>query len=99
MLCTFKIYDPFYENETTQVRGRGKFKGDIDIFTVKLRDKYRDELGLSSNILIGSLIFTRDLDNDAPVVLEAVVDVRRGVRDVSHRDGVHPTLIAALDRS
>ncbi len=29
----------------------GKFKGDIDIFTVKLRDKYRDELGLSSNIL------------------------------------------------
>ena len=47
----FKIYDPFYENETTQVRGRGKFKGDIDIFTVKLRDKYRDELGLSSNIL------------------------------------------------
>ena len=29
----------------------GKFKGDIDIFTVKLKDKYRDELGLSSNIL------------------------------------------------
>ena len=47
----FKIYDPFYENETTQVRGRGKFKGDIDIFTVKLEDKYRDEWGLSSNIL------------------------------------------------
>lgn len=47
----FKIYDPFYEDETTQVRGRGKFKGDIDIFTVKLEDKYRDEWGLSSNIL------------------------------------------------
>ena len=42
-------YFVFSKSDITKMDG--KFKGDIDIFTVKLRDKYRDELGLSSNIL------------------------------------------------
>lgn len=42
-------YFVFSKSDITKMDG--KFKGDIDRFTVKLRDKYRDELGLSSNIL------------------------------------------------